>query len=114
MGMEPIRPPWPVGERAPWAEEVAAGRASKPTIWQAARRYPGRALFHASAAVMEGAMAALVTLLVITWIFPSVPYARLTVPGIALWIVASIGCWCLNMDSENRGIVTFSQADGDF
>jgi hypothetical protein len=102
--------PWPDGEKSPWA-----GKANRPTVWEVARAYPGKAIGHAVMAFIFGAMAAAFIVvgeeLAARALF-GIPKPT-SVPAYLPVVQAPLfaGLWWLGMYSEIRGWATFSSRD---
>ena len=69
--------------------------------------YPGRALYHAGGAIFEGFVVACFIGWAIFHLVVAIPLAAIFI----LWPFVSAAFWWLNMDSEIRGWIIWSEPD---
>jgi hypothetical protein len=101
--------PWRDGETSPWA-----GEENFPTIFEAARMYPGRALAHgASGAILGLPVAGFLAWGLFKMWDAALPVPHPTPPVIMmpLWVAAFLGLWCEGMYQDVRGWITITSGD---
>ena len=102
--IERPKPTWPQGEVSPWK-----GKAVRPTVWEVAGAYPGRALHTVFVVAILSALVAAPIIAVLNWIAhatagPSLVSASVLI--LIVWPSVAFGCWWLGMYCLIRGWMT--------